>query len=132
MLISISVIAGAISQGCTVINRGGIGLTFTIKKLSSDCTTGRFNVPKISTGKYSITAIVKIYTSTSCYDITGTLKIYKGINLNLVSVRQNKICVQCVGKVITEVTVKNLRSGSYDVAIAVPKESWVFNINVSE
>ncbi|GBE54134.1 hypothetical protein BMS3Bbin15_00285 [archaeon BMS3Bbin15] len=108
-------------------------LLLLLKNYHQDCATGKFNAPEISTGKDSITAIVEIQTPTPCYNITGTVKIYKGkININLVPVRQNKICIQCVGKVITEVTVKNLRSGSYDVAIAVPKESWVFNVNVSE
>ncbi len=121
-------------QGCISTAREEPQLaepSFTIETISASCSDGETKVPEVEAGQGRVTAIVEIETPTPCYNTTGEVEVSEGrIEINLKPVATDRMCVECIGKLVVRVTVENLSSGSYEVAIAVPKESWVFNIEV--
>lgn len=106
-----------------------------IETVSKVCTFDEYPQQDVRSVGNSIVVTMPVQTPTSCYDVTGTTNFYgNDITVNLKAALTNGTCSsQCVGVIVSRITLSNLDRGDYSVHVNAPDRSLTFsNVKVGQ
>ena len=103
---------------------------YTIDTYSSACLSEAHDIA-ISAEGNSIMVIAPMVTPNPCYSASGTVNfIGKEINVELIPLPKQEICVQCIGEVTGKVVIQNLTKGVYGVDVRTPDRAAITTIMI--
>ncbi len=129
-LIPLAIVILIVSLVLVVISQLEPIPNYTIDTISSACFSEPHDIA-ISAEKSSIAIVVFMVTPNPCYSASGIVNFTdKEIDVELIPLPKQGVCIQCIGKVTGKVVIQNLTKGAYGIKVKTPDKAQMTTIMI--
>jgi hypothetical protein len=129
-----AIAAGAVGIGGLVVALVSPNSTLPavdVRTTSADCAVATIPVTEARATGRTIVITAEMDTPNPCFRVTGSVEVL-GTRIvgSLAVVSTNSACIQCLGRVVGEVTISNLQPGVYTLQIDTPGGEFIRTVEV--